>query len=141
MFFNKSDQELSNICAAKLTEINVTEEQAGYIELMTRQQSRSPLWHQMHMRRITASRAHAVMHTDVKNPALSIIKGITTKINPFTSPYTQYGLDKEPIALCDYGSIFADMNGLCTVQAVMLQVFSAVKHNSPTIRKRSLYQY
>ena len=138
-FVNKSDQELSDICDAKFTEINVTEEQAVHIELMTRQQSCSPPWHQMRMGRITASRAHAVMHTDLQNPALSIIKGITTKLNPFTSPYTQYGLDKEPIALCDYGCIFADMKGMSTDLTVMLQGWSPVKHNAPSVRKSGLY--
>ena len=137
-FFNKSYQELSDICDAKFTEINVTEEQAVHIELMTRQQSRSPLWHQLRMGRITAPRAHAVMHTDLQNPALSIIKGITTKLNPFTSPYTQYGLDKEPITLCDYGCIFSDMKGMSTDLTVMLQGLSPVKHNAPSIRKSGL---
>ena len=51
------------------------------------------------MGRITGSRVHAVMRTNIDNPAKSVIKMITRNEKPFTSIYTKYGIEEEPVAL------------------------------------------
>ena len=60
-------------------DINLTEEQADFIENATKQQSNSLLWKDMRIGRITASIIYDVLHTNIDKSTASVIKTICTQ--------------------------------------------------------------
>ena len=60
-------------------DINLTEEQADFIENATKQQSNSLLWKDKRIGRITASIIYDVLHTNIDKLMASVIKTICTR--------------------------------------------------------------
>ena len=56
--------------------IEVTDDMAQAVEKETRKQSKTALWFKYRAGRVTASRMKAVCHTDITNPAQSLVKSI-----------------------------------------------------------------
>ena len=106
----KSDEDLDALCSEQFQKLSISQEQCNAVEEATRQQQKSSEWHTHRLGRITGSRVHAVMRTNIDNPAKSVIKMITRKEKPFSSVYTKYGIEKEPVALSDYSCIVKGKN-------------------------------
>ena len=66
--------DLLNSC--EKVSIEITDDMSQAVEKETRKQSKTPLWFKYRAGRVTASRMKAVCHTDVTNPAQSLVKSI-----------------------------------------------------------------
>ena len=76
--------------------IEVTDDMAQAVEKETRKQSKTALWFKYRAGRVTASRMKAVCHTDVTNPAQSLVKSICyPEAFNFTSKQTSWGCRHE----------------------------------------------
>ena len=76
--------------------IEVTDDMAQAVEKETRKQSKTALWFKYRAGRVTASRMKAVCHTDITNPAQSLVKSICyPEIYNFTSKQTNWGCRHE----------------------------------------------
>lgn len=73
---SQSIEELISMAEDFLSNFNFTEDQRILLELLTRNQFKSILWGKHREGRITASNAHAVLHTDLKNPSKTIVQKI-----------------------------------------------------------------
>ncbi len=69
-------EELISMAEDFLSNFHFTEDQRILLELLTRNQFKSILWGKHREGRITASNAHAVLHTDWKNPSKTIVQKI-----------------------------------------------------------------
>ena len=79
---------------ARLLEITPTQQK--HLEEMTRGQSKSNTWLCFRSGRVTASRFHQVVHTNLYKPALSIIHNICyPESTKFSTEATQYGCENE----------------------------------------------
>ena len=89
---------------AEITEkLTATPEQRKYLLESTTEQSDSTAWHEMRLGWITASRVHAVLHTNQDKPAPSVVKGICTPsmdIGHLTS--IKWGKENEEKAVTAY---------------------------------------
>ena len=83
------------------------------IEQSTRDQSKSPLWHSVRQYRLTASLFGKVRCRKPTTPPQSLVLQILSN-KQFTSEATDWGINKEPIALEKYVSVQHDAghNGL-----------------------------
>ena len=76
--------------------IEVTDDMAQAVEKETRKQSKTSLWFKYRAGRVTASRMKAVCHTNVTNPAQSLVKSICyPEAFNFTSKQTNWGCKHE----------------------------------------------
>lgn len=95
------DDNLQGSIAAFKDSLNVTADKARERERNTRDQRQSSLWYSVRRNRITSSLFETVNSrrptTLPDNLVLRIIK-----LRNFTSPATQYGIDNEKKALCEY---------------------------------------
>ena len=81
----------------------ITIDEVKYLENVTRNQSASIVWHEQRAGRITGSVAHSVMHTNISNPAKSLILKITMPVFKKSNvPSLIWGREKEEEALVDY---------------------------------------
>lgn len=71
-----SIEELISMAEDFLSNFHFTEDQRILMELLTRNQFKSILWGKHREGRITASNAHAVLHTDWSNPSKTIVQKI-----------------------------------------------------------------
>ena len=71
-----SSEALEQLCADTSQELAVTRSEADLIEECTRNQASSAAWHEQRRGRITASVAHAAMHTDPRAPSRSVLQRI-----------------------------------------------------------------
>ena len=93
--------ELLNVCENVL--IQVTDEMAKALEKETRLQSKSNLWYKHRAGRVTSSRMKAVCHTNVANPAQSLVKSICYPQElAFSSKQTDWGQKYEKVAREQY---------------------------------------
>ena len=134
-------EALDGICATKFQSVcTVSGEQVAHVELMTREQSRNTAWHTLRTGRITASRAHSVLHTDMSKPAPSVLMNITMPNKQFNSKYTKYGKDCEPKALNAYGALVANVKDSNSSEAPTIHLQgNFIPHENPTLRKSGLY--
>ena len=90
----------------------MTESDVLYVERITRRQSKSMLWHQVRTGRVTASKAHGVLHTNLERPAQPIIMGICkeSSITASSVPALKWGNVNEKRALKDFEGILATMH-------------------------------
>jgi hypothetical protein len=80
--------------------LTVTPEQREAVEEATREQASSRVWHRFRTGVVTASRMHAVTHTNINMPAVSLIKSICyPQANKFSSKATSWGCSHEQQAL------------------------------------------
>ncbi|KAK6165266.1 hypothetical protein SNE40_022222 [Patella caerulea] len=76
--------------------IDVTEQQAKQVEVLTRQQANNRTWLQFRAGRITASRMKSVCHTNPNSPSQSLIQNICyPDVVKFSSVATKWGCDHE----------------------------------------------
>ena len=76
--------------------IEATDDMAQAVEKETRKQSKTALWFKYRAGRVTASRMKAVCHTDITNPAQSLVKSIRyPEVFNFTSKQTNWGCRHE----------------------------------------------
>lgn len=84
--------------------MTVTEQQAILIEKAARNQSKSQVWHQTRMGRITASNFHRACHTNPASPSVSLIKTVCYG-STFKSSATNWGCMHEKQALIHYKQV------------------------------------
>ena len=93
--------ELLNIC--ETVSIQVADEMAEALEKETRLQSKSNLWYKHRAGRVTSSCMKAVCHTNVANPAQSLVKSICYPQElAFSSKQTDWGQKYEKVAREQY---------------------------------------
>ena len=89
--------ELLSMC--ENVSIKVTEKMAKSLEKETRFQSKCSLWFKHQAGRVTVSCMEQVCHTDVTNPAQSLVKSICYPQElSFSSKQTDWGLKQEKVA-------------------------------------------
>lgn len=97
--------DLLDVCENVSAEITITDDMAKAVELETRQQHKNILWFRYRAGRVTASRMRAVCHTDVTNPAQSLVKSICyPEAFTFTRKQTKWGCKHEKQARERYKS-------------------------------------
>ena len=133
-----TQEELSEICVNKFSTITVSEEEAKYAEILTRTQSSSKNWHMLRVGRITASKAHSVLHTEMNNPAKSLIKGLNQQPRGYCNKYAQWGINHEEDALKVYGSIFGAETAPVP-QKLHLAGVDLVTHTEPILHKSGIH--
>ena len=83
--------------------LTVTPEQRQAVEEATREQASSRVWHRFRTGIVTASRMHAVTHTNPNMPAVSLIKTICyPQASKFSTNATSWGCSHEQKALDIY---------------------------------------
>ncbi|KAK6186691.1 hypothetical protein SNE40_005976 [Patella caerulea] len=76
--------------------IDVTEQQAKQVEVLTRHQANNRTWFRFRTGRITASRMKSVCHTNPNSPSQSLIQNICyPDVVKFSSVATKWGCDHE----------------------------------------------
>ena len=97
--FNLPYDELLVKCREVKSSINVSKEQSLIAEKETHNQSQSNKWFKLRSGRITASRLHAVLHTNSSKPSQSLIKQLCyPEAFKFTSKATCWGCEHEKTA-------------------------------------------
>lgn len=93
-----------------LDRLKLTNSTIEYIEEATHRQADSPEWHAIRTGRITASKAHSILHTNLENPAPSIIKNICgeSKVHHSTIPSLNWGKLNEKKAVDAFESKLSD---------------------------------
>ena len=80
----------------KSLSLTVTSAQVDFLETSTLQQADSVLWHEHRAGHITASAAHDALHTNLNQPAISILKKIiTAKPEPIHATSLEHGRKAE----------------------------------------------
>ncbi|KAG5278175.1 hypothetical protein AALO_G00096030 [Alosa alosa] len=83
--------ELQDRAEALFKDITVTKEQSDILEEETRAQSKSKTWFEQRSGRVTGSTFRAATKTDVRKPAVSLIRQMCyPKSHSFTSEATRY---------------------------------------------------
>ena len=86
---------LTNTISAFKETLQLSEDKIRHIELNTREQRQSPLWHVVWRYRITVSNFGAVMSHRVDTPPDSLVPCLYE----FSTPAMQYGIEMEPTAI------------------------------------------
>lgn len=94
--------ELKEKCKETFQSLSVTQEQCQALEKATQKQSKSGLWHQYRAGRLTTSLFHDIVHTNLSDPAKSLLKKIMSYGSHFSSAATQWGLANEKDAISEY---------------------------------------
>jgi len=97
--------------------ISLTVQQASRVEEETRQQSKSKIWFEQRSGRVTASKLHSVLHTELSNPSISLIKSICYPQQKFFSEACVYGCKHEDDARSIYTEIMNANHGSFTLKA------------------------
>ena len=95
--------DLAARCEEVANSLEVTADEARYVEESTRLQSQSLVWFEQRAGRITSSVAHDVLHTRMEAPAKSLIKKICSDTpSKLNVPAINWGRDKESVARDNY---------------------------------------
>ncbi|KAK7880214.1 hypothetical protein WMY93_033122 [Mugilogobius chulae] len=87
---------LQDRAEALFENITVTKEQSDIVEEETRAQSKSKIWFEQRSGRVTGSTFRAATKTDIRKPAVSLIRQICyPKSHSFTSEATRWGCKHE----------------------------------------------
>lgn len=98
-YLSLSYPDLLDQCEVCFQAISLSAEQAKAIEETTKDQAKSKIWFQQRAGRVTASKMKAAVHTDITQPAPSLIKGICHPWSyKFESSATAWGCDHEKTA-------------------------------------------
>ena len=101
-------------------------------------QSESKLWHEQRVGRITASKAHQVIHTNLDNPSKSLIKSISNPtFKQVNVPAILWAKEHEDDALGTYKTIMTkDTNGKVIVPSGRTITGKEIKqsHINPGLR-------
>ena len=68
--------DLLTKCDEIYNTVSLSAQQASRVEEDTLQQSNSKVWFEQRAGRVTASKLHNVLHTELSNPSVSLIKSI-----------------------------------------------------------------
>lgn len=102
-FFSDSfDPQIMATNINKILNIKVTPSDINFIDNATKLQSLSPVWQDVRCGRITASVAHEVLHTNIEQPSLSLIKKICNPNYSISAPALNWGKDNEKKALEEF---------------------------------------
>ena len=84
--------------------INITDDEAAYLEQSTKLQAQCLLWHKYRIGRITASNFAAVSKARLSTPPMSLTKKLMgeTSVDFNTVPALKWGVTNEPIACITY---------------------------------------
>ena len=83
--------------------LEITSTQQKHLEETTKGQSKSNVWSRFRSGRVTASRFHQVVHTNIYKPALSLVQNICyPESAKFSTEATQYGCGNENRAIEAY---------------------------------------
>ncbi|XP_060078126.1 uncharacterized protein LOC132557634 [Ylistrum balloti] len=105
-YVGMTEDELHNQCDIIFDDIIVTASQAAAVEERTRRQASSKDWFRFRSGRITASRLHAVCHTNPEKPSLSVIKSVCYPESlKFRSKATDWGCQHEKSAIDAYCNV------------------------------------
>ena len=98
-----TDAELISKCEEVVRKIKISAEQQVYLYTITKGQSDCLAWFEQREGRITSNTAHSVMHTNVSNPAKSLLKTICfPDKKELRVPAVMWGKQHEKDALRDY---------------------------------------
>ncbi len=103
-------REMIKMCKSEnyLSDLTLSLDQIEALEQATIKQSETVLWHEQRIGRVTASKAHQVIHTSINNPARSLIKEICSPSQvPLNIPAVMWGKKHESHALALYKKIIA----------------------------------
>ena len=138
LLFDIKDINIENI----LENMIYTNEQIKHLEEATMKQADSILWHEQRIGRITASKAHLVLHTNNKSPFQSLLKSIYSPIaNDLDIPAMKWGRHHENDAIAMYKRCLSGITdeGLCIPSGTI--VFSKgieFNHSNPAILSAGL---
>ena len=84
-------------------DVSFSQQQAHLVEARTRGQVKDKLWHQMRAGRITAYKMHAVSHSSMTKPSVSLLKTVCApQDNAFKTTATEWGNRTEGSAKACY---------------------------------------
>ena len=89
------------------------------MQKLTVKQAKSLKWHEIRTGRITASKAHNVLHTDLEHSSQSLIFNICkpSSLRNTQIPPIKWGIDNEPNAIKEYMLFKEDSHKECRVDA------------------------
>ncbi|XP_046845617.1 uncharacterized protein LOC124439435 [Xenia sp. Carnegie-2017] len=108
-------EELISKSKEVMETIKINQQQADMIEKATRNQSKSQIWHQMRMGRITASNFHRACRTNPETPSLSLVKDVCYG-SQFKSDATSWGKANEKRALNQYTQVMKENHSIFSVK-------------------------
>jgi len=110
--------ELLNKCDDLYNSVSLTVQQASRVEEDTRQQSNSKVWFEQRSGRVTASKLHSVLHTELLNPSVSLIKSICYPQRvKFSSEACTYGCKHEDEARYFYSEVMKANHSLFAIKS------------------------
>lgn len=117
---SKSTDEISNISKEFVNNMNISDATVDYVMKLTKKQAQCQTWHDLRTGRITASISNDILHTDLQNPSVSIIKRICqqSKVTKTSIPALKWGIDNESNALFDYQLPHEE----CSVESVGIKI-------------------
>ena len=111
--------------------VHVTVEMADNVERDTWKQSKSNLWYKYWAGRTTASRMKAVCHTDLTNPAQSLIKSIAyPEAFKFSTAATTWGCTHEKAAWNTYTSLTSKSHNFLPLMMLDYHKKTRLPHNN-----------
>ena len=115
----KSYEEISSLSRRVFSEMKVSDAVVQYVQKLTVKQAKSLKWHEIRTGRITASKAHNVLHTDLEHPSQSLIFNICkpSSLANTQIPPLKWGIDNEPNAIKEYLLFKEDSHKECRVDA------------------------
>ena len=104
---------MKTYCEQLYSTYTIIEEQSCAIELHTRSQSKSKMWYQQRAGRVTASKLHSVIRTNLHKPSVSLLKSVCyPESNVFAG---QYGCQHEDGVYEEIMTVDHDSFELCKV--------------------------
>lgn len=105
-------KNLVKLSEETLKTMSISSASLTYLYNQTKHQSKSQLWHEIRVGRITASNAHDVLHTKLGNPSVSLVKRICSesKVSCTSVPSLKWSLDHEKVALGQFSVLIAKIH-------------------------------
>lgn len=106
------------------------------VESSTMDQSSNPLWYSQRAGRITASKAHSVLHTNIAKPSKSLLATICDPIvhSSLNIPALKWGKDKETDAVAAFVDFFVKDTNTEVSPNIMVWGISKVTHDKPSVK-------
>ena len=136
-----TSSELSEKIEKLIPTLAVTDDEARYLEEVTRTQADNLVWHQQRVGRITGSTIHSLAHTSPDNPSKSIIKRLSyMSNNKLSAPALIWGRENEHVALLAYFNTYSNPDyfgdSLCINGSIDIHADLSVNDCGLTIRKK-----
>ena len=102
------DDEVTEKCHEVFHRMKISKEDADYLYQSTKKQSKSLVWKEVRIGRLTASVAHEVLHTNKENPSRSLIMKLTNpRDHEVNAPSVRWGKDNEKNGINDYSLLMS----------------------------------